>query len=298
MSAVIPHRNSGTLLDRCLDALEAASGVDEVIVADEGSTDGSDERAAGRPRVRLVQSPGRGFAVAMNSGIRAARGEWLLLMNSDAFVRPDTVDRLRARLEANPRLALCGPALVEESGARTKTHTYLFTLRRALIDAIGIRPSLSQEGRGLRRVEAVFPTCALARRHAIEEIGGFDERFLFYYEDMDLCRRLNEGGWEQAIDWDAEAVHLGGGSTSAEGLQRWFGQYHTSRLLYLRKHHPRGWVAYSALWAPKALVHSGAWRIRAALLSARHDGPGASVAREWAESFRRTALPGRPHRAG
>lgn len=291
VSVVIPHRNSGDLLERCLDALAAARGVDEVIVADEHSTDGSAERAAARPGVRVVQSPGAGFAVAMNAGIRAAGGELLLLMNSDAFVRPDTVERLRRRLEENPRLALCGAALVDESGRRAKTHHYLFTLRRALVDALGFRPPIRQEGTGLERVEAVFPTCALARREAIEEVGGFDERFRFYYEDMDLSRRLAAAGWEQAVDWDAEAVHVGGGSTSSAGPQRWFRQYHESRLAYLRKHYPRGWLLYITLWAPKALLHALVWRVRAGVCQLRADTAGATTAGEWASSFRRSALP-------
>ncbi len=291
VSAVIPHRNSGDLLARCLDALAAASGIDEVIVADEDSTDGSVEQAAGHPGVRVVESPGAGFAVAMNAGIEAAQGEWLLLLNSDSFVRPDTVERLLRRLEESPRLALCGAALVDLEGKRTKTHHYLFTLRRALADALGVRPVLRQEGEGLGRVEAVFPTCALARRRALEEVGLFDERFPFYYEDMDLSRRLARAGWEQAVDWNAEAVHVGGGSTLSAGPGRWFRRYHASRLIYLRKHYPRGWVLYLAVWAPKAALHALAWRLRAARRRLGGDEGGERVAREWASAFRHAVLP-------
>lgn len=293
VSAVIPHRNSGELLARCVDALEAARGVDEVVVADEGSTDGSAERVAGRPLVRVLQSPGRGFAAAANAGIAAARGERLLLMNSDAFVRPDTVERLARRLDEDERLALCGAALMDENGERAKTHSFLFTLRRALLDAVGVAPPLRQEGSGLQQVEAVFPTCALARREAVEEVGGFDERFLFYYEDQDLCRRLALAGWRQAVDWDAEAVHVGGGSTSSRAPQRWFSQYHASRLVYLRKHYPRGWRLYAALWALKASVHVLAWSVRAVASRMRSDAQGAELAREWAAAFGRTVFPAR-----
>jgi hypothetical protein len=277
-----------------VDALAAALGVDEVVVADEGSTDGSADAVAGRSLVRVVQSPGRGFAVAANAGIAAARGDRLLLVNSDAFVRADTVESLARRLDEDPRLALCGSALVDETGARAKTHSYGFTLGRALLDALGVRPPLRQEGRGLEPVEAVFPTCALARREAVEEVGGFDERFLFYYEDQDLCRRLALAGWRQAVDWDAEAVHVGGGSTSGRAPQRWFRQYHASRLVYLRKHYPRGWRLYAALWALKASVHALAWSVRAVVAGRlRSDAQGAELAREWAEAFGRTVFPAR-----
>ena len=293
VSAVIPHRNSGQLLDRCLDALDG-SGADEVVVADEGSTDGSAERAATRPGVRVIQAPGQGFSVAANAGIQAARGEWLLLLGSDAFVKPGAVERLRLRLEQNPQLALCGAGLRNEDGTRSKTHNRLFTLRRALADALGFRAEVPQEGQGLTRAEAVFPNCLLARRSAIDEVGGFDERFRFYYEDMDLCRRLVRAGWGLAVDWDAEAIHEGGGSTKAAGPGRWFRQYHASRLLYLRKHYPRGWLLYVALWAPKALVHALAWQLRAATRALRGDADAARAAREWAQAFRRATLPLRP----
>ena len=293
VSAVIPHRNSGPNLARCLDAL-AGNGADEVVVVDEASTDGSVERAAARPGVRVIASPGSGFAVAANTGIGAARGERILLVGSDAFVRPDTVTRLLDALERNPRLAACGAALLNEDGTRSKTYARLFTLGAALADALGYRPSVAQEGRGITRVPAVFPNCLLARRDALEEVGGFDERFRFYYEDMDLCRRLARAGWQLGVEWDAEAVHEGGGSTKTPGPGGWFRQYHESRLAYLRKHYPRAWVIYAALWTLKAALHVLGWRVRALVLRLREDAAGERLARDWAEAFRGTVLPSRP----
>ena len=291
VSAVIPHRNSGDLLERCVDALLAASGLDEIVVADEGSTDGSADRVAAKPKVRVVESTRRGFAAAMNTAVAEARGDRLLLLNSDAFVRPDTIERLNRRLDEDPHLALCGAALVNPDGTRTKTHTDLFTFFRAMIDTLNIRPPIDQDGRGLVRVQAVLPTCALARREALEEIGGFDERFVFYYEDLDVSLRLAQAGWEQAIDWDAEAVHIGGGSTSAGAHQRWFAQYHRSRLLYMQKHFPRGWRLYAAFWATKASVHVVTWTARAAVNRARGDRAREELAREWATAFRDSIYP-------
>src|SRR5262249_45338409 len=138
VSAVIPHRNSGELLERCVDALLAARGVDEIVVADEASTDGSVDPGAAKPRALVAGARRRGFSAAIKAGVEAAAGDRLLLLNSDAFVRPDTVERLQRRLDENPRLALCGAGLVDEHGARAKSHTYLFTLPRALIDTLNI----------------------------------------------------------------------------------------------------------------------------------------------------------------
>ena len=261
------------------------------MVADEASTDDSISRLAPDSRLRVVESSRRGFAAAMNLGVEAAAGDRLLLVNSDAFVRPDTVERLSRRLDENPRLALCGAALVDAAGKRTKSHTYLFTFPRALVDTLNIRPPLDQNGTGLVTVQAVLPTCALARRDAYEQIGGFDERFTFYYEDLDFSLRLANAGWEQAIDWDAEAVHLEGGSTSSGAKQRWFAQYHRSRLVYMQKHFPHGWRLYALLWAAKASVHVGAWTSRAYLNHIRGDDAQEELAREWAQAFRSSIWP-------
>lgn len=291
VSAIIPHRNSGHLLQECVDALASAREVDEIVVADEGSTDGSAAAVEGRPCVRVVQSTRRGFSAAMNAGIAAAHGDRLLLLNSDAFVRPDTVERLQRRLDQNPRLALCGAALVDTDGSRSKTHTYLFTWWRAMVDTVNIRPPLAQEGTGLTRAEAVLPTCALARREALEQIGGFDERFTFYYEDLDVSLRLARAGWQQAIDWDAEAVHVSGGSTSETEPQRWFEQFHRSRLIYLKKHYPLGWRIYAVCWAVKASAHVVAWKARAILRKAGGDSAGAARSNAWAGAFRASVWP-------
>ena len=291
VSALIPHRNSGRLLEQCVDALLVAREVDEIVVADESSTDGSVALVKGKPRVRIVQSTRRGFAAAMNAAIAAAHGDRLLLLNSDAFVRPDTVERLGRRLDEHPRLALCGAALVDPDGTRTKTHTFLFTYGRALADTVNLRQPIAQEGHGLQLTQAVLPTCALARRDALEQIGGFDERFVFYYEDLDVSLRLARSGWQQAIDWDAEAVHVGGGSTSSGASQRWFAQYHRSRVTYMRKHYPRGWPLYSLLWAAKASVHVATWTGRAHLDRLRGNREHEVVAREWAQAFRASIWP-------
>src|SRR5881396_3488075 len=112
VSAVIPHRNSGRLLDRCLDALALAAGIEEVIVVDEVSADGSADRAVADPAVQLLRSDRPGFAAAINTGVAAARGDFVLLLGSDVFVRKDTVARLVRRLEHDSGLAVCGAALV------------------------------------------------------------------------------------------------------------------------------------------------------------------------------------------
>jgi GT2 family glycosyltransferase len=133
--------------------------------------------------------------------------------------------------------------------------------------------------------------CAAARRSPFLETGGFDERYSFYYDDHDFCRRVVEGGWEIAIRWDAGAGHVGGGATSARNPFGWFARYQENRFRYLRKRYPRAWRAFAPIWAARAWMHAVAWRLRALLCRLRHDPNGERAAREWARVFRKVARP-------
>ena len=287
VSVVIPNKNGAGVLERCLDALVAAEGVGEVILVDDGSSDGSDERAETRGGVLVLRSPGRGFSAAVNHGVALAGSDLVLLLNSDAFVRPDTIARLTEAVAGRPRLGLCAAGLVSEDGRRSKSRDRALTLWRALREAASLHfPPLDERG-GLEPAAFVPLACALVRVDAWREVGGLDERFRFYYEDHDLCWRLGLAGWEIAVLWEAEAVHVGGASSVAADPSRWFLQYHESRVRYLRKRYPRLWPLYSVVWLVNALVHAGVWLMRAAV---RHDSTGL----RWARSYLRVALPDRP----
>jgi len=284
VSVVIPNRDGAGVLERCLDALAAAEGVGEVIVVDDGSSDGSDEHAGARAGVLVLSSPGRGFSAAVNHGLAQARGDLVLLLNSDAFVRPDTIARLVEAVAGRPRLGLCAAGLVHEDGRRSRSRDRALTLGRALREAASFQfPPLGEHG-GLEPAAFVPLACALVRSEAWREVRGLDERFRFYYEDQDLCWRLGRAGWEIAVLWEAEAVHVGGASSVATDPSRWFLQYHESRVRYLRKRYPRLWPLYSAAWLVNALVHAAVWLARAA---ARRDPAGL----EWARAYLRVALP-------
>ena len=258
VTAVIPNRNGAAVIERCLDAL---AGVDEVIVVDDASTDGSRAFAA-LHGARVLDSPGRGFAAAVNHGIRAARNELVLLLNSDAFVEPETARRLAGAIAADARLGLCAAALVREDGSRARTFGPLLTLNYAIRVSLALPTPSPRERGGVQEVDFVPLACALARREALLEVGGLDERYRFYFEDHDLCWRLAEHGWKVAVCWEAVATHVEGGSSRALDPPSWFAQFHESRLRYLRKRYPRAWPLYIVAWIPSAFVRSGLWLAR------------------------------------
>lgn len=280
IAAVVPNRNGAGVLERCLDALASAEGVDTVVVVDDGSTDGSPERAAGREGVRVVPSPGVGFAAAVNAGVAAVEANYLLVLNSDCFVEPGTAAQLREALDQDPGLGLCAAALVREDGSRAKTFDRQLTMARALREAVSLHLPPLPEGRGVAPVRFVPLACALVSRPAWDSVNGLDPRYRFYFEDHDFCWRITEAGWRLAVDWDARAVHVEGGSSQGRDPQRWFSQFHESRMRYLRKRYPRLWPVYAALWVPSAILHAGAWLLRG--------NP------RWARAYARSAFAGLP----
>lgn len=279
VSALIPNKNGAGLVGCCVAAALAA-GATEVIVIDDGSSDESPSEAAAAGAV-VVASAGRGFSAAVNSGARAATGDGLLILNSDCFLEPEAIDLLVRGLNTSDRIALCAARLCEPDGSRGRSHGHLLTLGLAIRTALSLSPPPPPDLGGLQEVGFVPLACALIRREAWEAAEGLDERFFFYFEDHDLCRRLAEAGHLLAVAWDAEALHLGGGSSLRRDEQRWFVQYVRSRTIYLRKHYPRSWPLFAAVWLPVSLAHALVWSAR------RHP-----ESRRWARAWRTAARAG------
>jgi GT2 family glycosyltransferase len=223
VSAVIPNWNGLQWLDACLEALAAgALEPAEVIVVDNGSKDGSVAHLrAAHPRVRLLElGANTGFAHAANRGFELARHPLVALINTDVLVAPDWLTRMAAALEADPGAAsvackmldLADPSIVYDAGD---------ILRR---DGV-----CEQRGRFRRddgRFDApgtVFGACAGAavyRRDAVLALGGFDERYFAYLEDVDLALRLGLAGWRCRYE-PAVARHAGEGTSRRLPGGRW-----------------------------------------------------------------------------
>lgn len=261
VSVVVPNRDGAGLVGRCVAAALAA-GAAEVIVVDDGSVDESPAEAASAG-ARVLQSAGRGFSSAVNTGVASAAGELLLVLNSDCFLAPDALDLLAETVTADPRLGACGAALVDEHGGATRSHGHELTLALALRAAVSWTPPPPPDaGAGVQPVSFLPLACVLVRRIAWQGVGGLDDRYVFYFEDHDVSWRLRAAGWGLAVRWDARAVHVGGGSSHRREPQRWFRQYHESRARYLRKRYPRGWTLYAAVWIPAAIAHAAVWLLR------------------------------------
>ena len=210
-SAIVLNRNGRDYVEEAVESLLTQDLDDlEVIVVDNGSTDGSDDLLEDRfgVRIRLLRN-GRnlGFGAGNNAGMRVARGRYLLLLNNDAVAAPSMVREMVAVAEADPRTGMVS--------ARVLDHE-----RRDVIDTVGhlLYPDGLNRGRGrLERDHGQYAACrralfpsgaaALYRRAMLDEIGLFDERFFLYGDDAELGLRGRVAGWSCALAPRAVAYH-------------------------------------------------------------------------------------------
>jgi GT2 family glycosyltransferase len=217
ISVVIPNWNGRRWLPGCLAALAAQERApDEIIVVDNGSSDGSVEYLRHEhPEVTvLALSRNTGFAAAANIGVSIPDGEFVALVNADVELAPDWLARMATALEAHPgaasvackMLSLRDPTIVDDAGD---------VLRRD-----GVCEQRGRFGPDDGRWDAageVFGACAgaaLYRRSAVLDVGGFEERYFAYLEDVDLALRLRLAGWACRYE-PVVALHAAQGSSGA-----------------------------------------------------------------------------------
>jgi GT2 family glycosyltransferase len=282
---VIVSYNTRDDLLRCLAALRANARVSlETIVVDNASSDGS--AAAVRsafPEVRVVEcAENLGFARANNLARREARAAYLLVLNSDAEVRAGCVEALCRLLDERPDVGIVGPRTLGADSAPQVSFGPALTpwsewRQRRLVRGVRRRePWALTRAAALCAVEHapnwVSGSCLMARRQAFDQVGGFDESFFLYEEDVDLCVRVRAAGFRVAFTPAAEVVHHLGRSMATAAARARF-EYQRSHLLYYRKHNGVFWTtmlrlsvfAGAALRFLDALGPGDARRVRRAL---------------------------------
>jgi GT2 family glycosyltransferase len=254
LSIIIVNWNTRDLLARCLGCIEATVKKNsyEIFVVDNYSTDGSQEMARQAfPTVRLIANTENvGFACANNQAMKLAQGRYILLLNSDAFVKENTLDYMIQFMDEHAEAGMAGCKLLYEDG-RLQPSCFTFpSLTSELFIALGLDklfPKSPLFGRYLmthwdymdtRPVDVIMGAFMLARADAIPTIGLMDESFFMYSEEVDWCYRFKQAGWKVYFCPDVETVHVWGGSSralAAETLQRLY----RARVQFFRKHYGR-----------------------------------------------------------
>lgn len=249
ISVILVNWNTSLLLGQCLSLLiKQMEGLSyDLWVVDNGSTDDSIAMLARSfPQVNIILN-GRnvGFAAANNQAMRAAKGRYFLLINTDAFPRPNAIQALYYLAELNARCGIVGARLVNVDGSFQGSYVDFPSLKQEFLMLTGLGRMLfgpwypnhvPVEGEGAKVVDYVQGACMLVRREAYEQAGGLDQNYFMYSEEVDWCYVMWRSGWEIWYQPDAMVTHLGSASSANRVTQREYDLY-LSRLRFFKKYH-------------------------------------------------------------
>lgn len=251
---VIVNWNSGDYLSRCLKSIlkHGKNLVDSIIVVDNASTDGSlaTIERIDQPVHIIRNSENCGFAAACNQGAALGRAKYLLFLNPDTELYKDTLSVAITAMERaeNKAFGICGVQIINEKGEIERSCSRFPTPARYMADIIGLTRIGPFRRFGVRirewdhektrEVDQVMGAFFLIRRRLFELLGGFDEQFFVYYEEVDLSYRAARAGAKTLFLAETHVFHAGGGSTRKVKAARLFYSLR-SRILYAFKHFHR-----------------------------------------------------------
>lgn len=267
ISICIVSFNTRDLLRGCLESLisDSTRYSCEIIIADNGSTDGTIEMLAEEfPQVKVIQnSENLGYTIPMNQALRAGSGRYFMQLNPDTVIQPGLLNGLVEFMDSHPQAGICTPKVLNRDG------TFQKQCRRSAArpwDAItyvlglsSLFPRSRLFGRYLMaylpedetdEVEAVSGSCMVIRSEVIDQIGCLDEQFFAYQEDSDFCFRARKAGWRVYYYPAVRIIHFGGHGGSRFVPYRGVFAWHRSFYLYYRKHLARdyfflvNWLVY------------------------------------------------------
>jgi GT2 family glycosyltransferase len=245
VAIIIVSHNTRADLERCLESLHSAPPRvgHEIVVVDNHSTDGSVDAARRWPDVRVIEvGSNAGFAHANNLGLRATSSTSVLLLNSDTVVPSGAIDGLVAELDRDPTVAVVGPRLVSGDGrAELSFGRMIGPFNELRQKRLARSDEVERLTRQRRYPDWVSGACLLVRRADADAVGGLDERFFMYTEDVDFCAAIRARGRRILFTPDVEIVHRRGRS-AATAPAATSAAYRRSQIAFYEKHHPR--------WAP------------------------------------------------
>lgn len=271
LTILIVTWNSWGDLERCLESIRSAQATyREVLVFDNGSADGTAEKLQQRfPEVRLERSAvNLGLPPAVNRGLRAARGDCVMLLDVDTEVRPGTIERLLDFMSQHPEVALVAPRIYTPEGHIEPSARNLPSAMSGLFGRQSILTRLFPGNRYSRRylapenlgrsdpfvVEQVSAACMFMRRSLLDEVGPWDEAYRCYWVDSDWCAQLKRAGKVLYCVPDVGIVHHENNRAGKKKSPWRIRHFHIGAYRFYRKHYALGVFDPSALFAAVALT--------------------------------------------
>jgi len=261
----IINYNTCDLLRECLNSV-INENADEIVVIDNASTDLSAHMMKTEfPSIQLLAlEKNLGYGAASNRGIGRCHSAQIILLNADTRMQPGSLLALQNYLDNHPQVAIIGPRILNSDGTRQTscfyfpTPLHIFLYITGLYRAIPSLPILKQctlqklASESARPVPWILGAALAFRREMLDGLGGFDENFFMYFEEVDLCYRLFSQGRQIHFVPEAEIVHVGGSSTAQRPV--WASiQYFVSLAQFYRKHYSRLMLA-EMLFSVKAVA--------------------------------------------
>jgi GT2 family glycosyltransferase len=257
LSIIIVNYNTGPLTAACIESIlrQTLPFSVEIIVIDNASRDESvSHLKSDFPEITVLANDRNvGLAAGVNKGLSVARGTYYLILNPDIIVLPGALEKLVSWLEAGPRVGMAGGQLISPNGEIQDScyrfytpltviyrRTWLGKTRRGRKDVARLLMK-DFDHRAVREVDWLMGACLLVRAKAVREVGGMDERFFLYFEDVDWCRRFWEAGWRISYVPEAQFSHYHQRSSEQRGLvhllSNWILREHIkSAIKYFWKH--------------------------------------------------------------
>ncbi|WP_420644255.1 glycosyltransferase family 2 protein [Candidatus Leptofilum sp.] len=252
LSIIIVSWNVRELLANCLRSVLAQTGLTlQIIVVDSASSDGSPEMIVETfPEVELVACQENvGFPRGNNIGMEWANGRTILLLNPDTVVHGDALAKMVSYLDENPQVGVVGPQLLNADGTVQSSRRRFPTLQTAFFESTWLQPYAPKsilddyyvrdvEDGDTAVVDWVMGACLLMRQEVVQQVGGLDEAYFMYSEELDYCRRIHAAGWQVVYYPQAQVTHLSGKSSEQAVTHRHI-NFNRAKLRYFRKYHGR-----------------------------------------------------------
>jgi GT2 family glycosyltransferase len=255
ISVIIVNWNTRQYVLDCIRSMLACRGNYglEIIVVDNASQDNSILSIKENfPQVRIISNTENvGFARANNQGIEMAQGRYVALVNSDVLFLEDSLGLMLGYMDQNPEVGILGPKLLWQDQTLQGSCRKYPSIWNTLCPAIGLTGLFPKASffsgehmvgyfnhDRIQDVDALVGAFLLVRRSALQQIGGMDDQYFMYCEEVDWCKRFSSAGWKIRFFPDTKVIHYGGGSSAGEPV-RFFREYCLSNLRYWNKHHSR-----------------------------------------------------------
>lgn len=235
-SIIIVSYNTAAYLKKCLNSIFLNCGRDdfEIIIVDNNSTDESPEmlKAYGDKISLIANNRNLGFGAANNQAAKIAKGKIIFFLNSDTEVKGDILTPIQKYFQENAKTAVLSPALIDEN---SQPQEYAYGKFPNMLNVMNkFRNQESRNEQDVFATDWVSGAALVVRKSLFEKIGGFDEKFFMYFEDIDLCKRIKDLGYEVVVFNKAQVTHFCGKSLNSFGWRKNY--YYVSQDYYYLKH--------------------------------------------------------------